>query len=215
MNPSTNRSLSRWVLAFASLLICAVTSGCLPLFVGGVATGVMVADDRRSTGTMVDDQSIELRLANQISSAFGKVANVNATSFNRVVLLTGEASTGTVRADIEKTVRAATNVRHVQNELQIAGPSSIGSRSNDTYITGRVKARMVDNQARGKSPQVQANHVKVVTEAGVVFLMGLVGAQEADQASEIARTTGDVRRVVRVFEINKVAPAAQATPPAK
>lgn len=215
MNPSTNRRLSRWALAFAGLLTCAVTSGCLPLFVGGVAGGVMIADDRRTTGTMVDDQSIELRLANQISSAFGKVANVNATSFNRVVLLTGEASTEAVRADIEKTVRAATNVRHVQNELQIGAPSSIAARSNDTYITGRVKARMVDNQARGKPPQVQANHVKVVTEAGVVFLLGLVSAQEADQASEIARTTSGVVRVVRVFEIIKAAPAAAVPAPAK
>jgi osmotically-inducible protein OsmY len=184
------------------------TAGCLPLFVGGVATGVLIADDRRSTGTVLDDQTVELRLANQLGK-FGKVANVNVTAYNRLVLITGEAATEAVRAEIDATVRAFPGVRHAQNEMQIAGPSSLTSRSNDTFITGRVKARLVDNQARGKAPQVQANHVKVYTEAGVVFLLGLVTAQEADQATEVARTTSGVSRVVRVFEIIKSVPTPE------
>lgn len=200
-----NRRLAVLTIACASLLV----SACVPLLVGGgVATGVLIADDRRTTGTIVDDQNIELRIANDVSNQYGKVSNTNVTVLNRVALITGEATTEAVRASIDKLVRSQKNVRHVQNEMQIAGPSSLTSRSNDTFITGRVKARLVDNQARGKDPRVQANHVKVVTEAGVVFLMGLVTAAEADQAAEIARTTSGVTRVVRVFEIIKAPPVA-------
>ncbi|MBY0438895.1 MAG: BON domain-containing protein [Burkholderiales bacterium] len=206
-----NRRTAALTLALSGLL----ASGCVPLIVGGVATGVLVADDRRTTGTVVDDQNIELRLSNEISTKFGKVSNANATSYNRVVLITGEATTEQVRAGIEALVRAHPNVRHVQNEMQIAGPSSLTARSNDSFITGRVKARLVDNQARGKDPRVQANHVKVVTEASVVYLMGLVTAAEADQAAEIARTTSGVARVVRVFELIKRPPVEPAAAPPK
>jgi osmotically-inducible protein OsmY len=206
-----NRRLAALTIALSGVL----ASGCVPLIVGGVATGVLVADDRRTTGTVVDDQNIELRLANDVSTQFGKVSNTNLTSFNRVVLITGEATTEQVRAGIEKLVRAYPNVRHVQNEMQVAGPSSLTARSNDSFITGRVKARIVDNQARGKDPRVQANHVKVVTEAGVVYLMGLVTAAEADQAADIARTTSGVTRVVRVFELIKRPPVEPAAAPPK
>ncbi|MEI6318731.1 MAG: BON domain-containing protein [Pseudomonadota bacterium] len=206
-----NRRLAALTIALSGVL----ASGCVPLIVGGVATGVLVADDRRTSGTVVDDQSIELRLANDISTQFGKVSNTNLTSYNRVVLITGEATTEQVRAGIEKLVRAYPNVRHVQNEMQVAGPSSLTARSNDSFITGRVKARIVDNQARGKDPRVQANHVKVITEASVVYLMGLVTAAEADQAADIARTTSGVTRVVRVFELIKRPPVEPAAAPPK
>lgn len=206
-----NRRLAALTIALSGVL----ASGCVPLIVGGVATGVLVADDRRTSGTVVDDQNIELRLANDVSTQFGKVSNTNLTSFNRVVLITGEATTEQVRAGIEKLVRAYPNVRHVQNEMQIAGPSSLTARSNDSFITGRVKARIVDNQARGKDPRVQANHVKVITEASVVYLMGLVTAAEADQAADIARTTSGVTRVVRVFELIKRPPVEPAAAPPK
>jgi osmotically-inducible protein OsmY len=206
-----NRRLAALTIALSGVL----ASGCVPLIVGGVATGVLVADDRRTSGTVVDDQNIELRLANDVSTQFGKVSNTNLTSFNRVVLITGEATTEQVRAGIEKLVRAYPNVRHVQNEMQIAGPSSLTARSNDSFITGRVKARIVDNQARGKDPRVQANHVKVITEASVVYLMGLVTAAEADQAADIARTTSGVTRVVRVFELITRPPVEPAAAPPK
>ncbi len=205
-----NRRLAALTIALTSL----AAGGCIPLMVGGVATGVLIADDRRSSGTVIDDQNIELRVANDISTQFGKVSHANATSYNRVVLLTGEASTEQVRAGIEKITRAQAGVRHVQNEMQIAASSSLTARSNDSFITGRLKGRIVDNQARGKDPRVQANHVKVVSEAGVVYLMGLLTAAEADQAAEIARTTSGVTRVVRVFELIKRPPVeAAATPP--
>jgi len=204
-----NRRFAALAIALSGLL----ASGCVPLMIGGAATGILVADDRRTAGTIVDDQNIELRLANELSTKFGKVANVNVTVYNRVALVTGEATTEAVRADIDQLVRAAKNVRHVQNEMQIAGPSSLTARSNDAFITGRVKARIVDNQARGKDPRVQANHVKVVTEAGVVYLMGLLTAAEADQAAEIARTTSGVSRVVRIFEAYKGPQPTSSTPP--
>ena len=206
-----NRRLAALTIALTGL----AAGGCVPLMVGGVATGVLVADDRRSSGTVIDDQNIELRVANEISTQFGKVSNANVTSYNRVLLITGEATTEQARAGIEKVARAQAGVRHVQNEMQIAGPSSLTARSNDAFITGRVKARIVDNQARGKDPRVQANHVKVVTEAGVVYLMGLLTAAEADQAAEIARTTSGVMRVVRVFELIKRAPVEPAAAPPK
>jgi osmotically-inducible protein OsmY len=206
-----NRRLAALTIALTGL----AAGGCVPLIVGGVATGVLVADDRRTSGTVVDDQNIELRVANEISTQFGKVSNANVTCYNRVLLITGEATTEQARAGIEKVARAQAGVRHVQNELRIAAPSSLSARSSDSFITGRVKARIVDNQARGKDPRVQANHVKVVTEAGVVYLMGLLTAAEADQAAEIARTTSGVTRVVRVFELIKRAPVEPAAAPPK
>ena len=206
-----NRRLAALTMALTGL----AAGGCVPLMIGGVATGVLVADDRRTSGTVVDDQNIELRVANEISTQFGKVSNANVTSYNRVLLITGEATTEQARAGIEKVARAQAGVRHVQNELRIAAPSSLSARSSDSFITGRVKARIVDNQVRGKDPRVQANQVKVVTEAGVVYLMGLLTAAEADQAAEIARTTSGVTRVVRVFELIKRAPVEPAAAPPK
>jgi osmotically-inducible protein OsmY len=143
--------------------------------------------------------------------------HVNVTSYNRMLLLTGEAPSAEIKADIEKlAVRLVPNVKSISNELAIAGPSSLGGRSNDTYLTSKVKARFVD------ANKFSANHVKVVTEAGVVFLLGLVTQTEANDAVEIARTTGGVQKVVRVFEIvspeqaraldNKPAPTPEAKP---
>ncbi len=112
-----------------------------------------------------------------------------------MVLLTGEASSAEVKASIEKLISDVPNVKSIANELAIAGASSLGGRSNDTYLTSKVKARFVD------AKQFSAHHVKVVTEAGVVFLLGIVTQTEADAAADIARTTGGVQKVVRVFEI--------------
>lgn len=209
----TRRSFAQAAGLALAVLVC---SACAPLIVGGVATtGVLIADDRRTTGTVVDDQTIETRLGSRLTEDFGKGANINVTSFNRVALLTGEVPTEEVRAAAGKAAAGFPNVRHVQNELQVAAPSGFGSRSSDTFVTGRVKARLVDNQSRGKPPRVQANHVKVVTEAGVVFLMGIVSAAEADQATEVARTTSGVRRVVRVFEVVAKPPVTGTPAPAQ
>jgi osmotically-inducible protein OsmY len=168
--------------------------GCFPLAVSGVAGAAMMANDRRTAGTYIEDEGIEWKVVGRLREAEFRGAYVNSTSFNRRVLLTGEAPNEEIKKKIEETVRAIPNVREVTNELQVAGASSLASRGNDALVTSNVKARMVNN---GKfSPQ----HVKVVTEASVVYLMGLVAPEEGDAAVEIARTTGGVNRVVKVFE---------------
>lgn len=172
-----------------------VLSGCFGAVAVGTGVAVLSYADRRTTETQVTDEGIELRAANRIGEKFGSNTHVNVTSYNRTVLLTGEVPDATTKAEVEQIVAGVPNVKAVSNELQIAGASSLASRSNDTYITSKVKARFID------ANRFAVNHVKVVTEAGVVYLMGLVTQQEADAAVEIARTTGGVRKVVRVFEI--------------
>ena len=171
-----------------------VLQGCAPLAVGAAAGGaILMADDRRTTGIYIEDENIEWKALSAVRDA-SPVAHVNATSYNRKVLLTGEAPSDAARKNIEAAVAAVASVRDVTNEIQVAGNSSLTSRGSDSLITSNVKARMVNN---GKfSP----NHVKVLTEASVVFLMGLVNPAEGEAAAEIARTTSGVNRVVKVFE---------------
>ena len=141
------------------------------------------------------DEGIEIRAANRFNEHFGDRAHINVTSYNRMVLLTGEVPNATARAEAEKIVAGIPNVKSISNELIVASTSSMGGRSNDSYITSKVKARFVD------ANKFAANHVKVVTEAGVVFLLGLVTQADANAAVEVTRTTGGVLKVVRVFEI--------------
>ena len=167
--------------------------GCFPLAVTGVGAAAVMVSDRRTTGTYIEDESIEWKVIGKVRERFSS-AHITSTSFNRRVLLTGEAPNEEAKQQIEESVRTIENVRDVTNELQVAGASSIASRGNDVLISSNVKARMVNN---GKFSPL---HVKVVTEAGVVYLMGLVSPQEGDAAVEIARTTSGVSRVVKVFE---------------
>jgi osmotically-inducible protein OsmY len=189
--------MTRKLLAIAIAIAAAALpalQGCVPLAVTGVGAAAFVATDRRTTGMYIEDETIEWKVVGRLREAEFKSAHVNSTSFNRRVLLTGEAANEEMKKKIEDAVRSIANVREVTNELQVAGASSLASRGNDALITSNVKARMVNN---GKfSP----NHVKVVTEASVVYLMGLVSPDEGDAAVEIARTTGGVNRVVKVFE---------------
>jgi len=161
---------------------------------GAAAGGYMVAEDRRTVGTMTEDEGIELKASNRISSRFKEAIHVNVTSYNRMVLLTGEVPDAATKATIERIVRAVENVRGVYNEVAIAGVSSYAVRSNDSVITSKVKARFVD------AGKFHALHVKVVTENSIVYLLGLVKKQEAQDATEIARTTSGVQKVVRLFE---------------
>lgn len=170
-------------------------SGCFGVAAVGVGAGALLLGDRRAPETYVTDEGIELRANNRLSENYGSKEHINVTSYNRMVLLTGEVSSPEVKASVEKLISGVPNVKSISNELAIAGSSSLGGRSNDTYLTSKVKARFVDAQ------QFSAQHVKVVTEAGVVFLLGLVTQTEADAAADIARTTGGVQKVVRVFEI--------------
>ena len=195
-----------------------VLAGCFGAAAVGVGAGALVLTDRRPPETYITDQGIELRAGNRVEEKYRDKVHVNVTSYNRMLLLTGEAPSAEIKADIEKLASTVPGVKSISNELAIAGPSSFGGRSNDTYITSKVKARFVD--ANKFSP----SHVKVVTEAGVVFLLGLVTQTEANDAVEIARTTGGVQKVVRVFEIispeqakvldNNVAPAPEKKPAA-
>ena len=167
--------------------------------------------DRRSTGTMIDDEGIELRTTSRVEERFGKSVHVNVTSYNRSVLLTGEVPNQAARAEIEKIAATTGTARSVTNDLQVADGTSFGSRANDATITGKLRARFLD------ANQFNSLLVKVVTENGVVYLMGIVTEAEANAAVELARTTGGVRKVVKVFEYCKpsdalCAPRAQPKP---
>ncbi|APW40035.1 transporter [Rhodoferax koreense] len=190
----TTIRLTLTVLAAAAL--AGGLSGCFPVVVGGAAVGgAMVATDRRTSGTQLEDEGIELRANNRISENFGDRAHVNVTSYNRQVLLTGEVPTAEQQQRIAELVSKVENVRSVVNELAVLGTSTLVQRSNDSYITGKVKATLVD------AKDVQANTVKVVTERGTVYLMGRVTQREATRISDLARSVSGVQKVVRVFEI--------------
>jgi osmotically-inducible protein OsmY len=177
----------------AVLLGAALLQGCFGLAVTGVGTAALMATDRRTTGTYIEDESIEWKVFGKLRERYPG-AHVNATSYNRRVLLTGEAPSEEVKKKIEEEVRSIENVKEVTNELQVAGASSFASRGSDSLITSNVKARMVNNA------RVSPTNVKVLTEAGVVYLMGLVTQEEGDAAVEVARNTSGVVRVVKVFE---------------
>lgn len=185
------------VLAVA-LLATALLQGCIEMaLMGGAGVAVATVEDRRTTGTQLEDRGIELRAGNRIDDRYGDRVHVNVTSFNRYVLLTGEVPDEQTRGDIETMVRGVPNVQGVSNDLQVAGRSSATSRSNDTLITTNVKTRFAD------ANKFNVFHVKVVTEAAVVYLLGIVTEQEATDAVEIARTTSGVRKVVKMFEYCK------------
>ncbi|MCU0869097.1 MAG: BON domain-containing protein [Burkholderiales bacterium] len=169
--------------------------GCLPVMAGAaVGGGVLIAEDRRSSGTYVDDEGIELRAASRITERVPQ-AHVNVTSFNKVVLLTGEVPDAASRTEAAAIARAVPGVKTVQNELVVGPNSKLSDRTTDSYTTTKVKARFVDAR------RFQPNHVKVVTEAATVYLMGLVKAAEAKDAAEVAAATSGVAKVVQVFEI--------------
>jgi osmotically-inducible protein OsmY len=185
---------TRLALLLAAVIAAPPLAGCIEMMAVGTGVALATAEDRRSTGTQLEDRGIELRAGNRIDDRHGERVHVNVTSFNRHVLLTGEAPDEATRADIETIVRGVPNVAGVSNDLQIAGRSSTTSRSNDTLITAKVKTRLVD------ANKFNPFHVKVVTEAAVVYLLGIVTEQEAADAVEIARTTAGVRKVVKMFE---------------
>ena len=186
--------LLRILQGVAALLLVATLPACFPLVAGGMGAAVLVADDRRTAGAIVDDEGIENKALLRVGQKHSDGVHLNVTSFNRVVLLTGEVPTAEIRADIEHIVRGIDNVRTVQNEIAVGPTTTLMIRSNDSVQTSKVKGRFLD------ANKFRANHVKVVNENGVVYLMGLVKRQEAQDAAEIARTTSGVQRVVRVFE---------------
>lgn len=188
------------LLMLAGLVASVVMlQGCFPIAAVGVGATALVVDDRRSTGFYVEDENIEWKARSIIIDRF-KDAHVNVTSFNLSVLLTGEVSDEKMKADIGEAIRKIGSVKNVTNELTVGGKSSLAARSNDTLITTNVKTRFLG------AKDFSSNHVKIVTEASVVYLMGIVTKQEADAATEVARTTSGVSRVIRVFEYIDKAP---------
>jgi osmotically-inducible protein OsmY len=188
MNVNCQKFLLGAVLG-ASLL-----SGCAPLVVGGAVVGGMVAVDRRTSGIQLEDENIELKVASAINKELGERVHLNVTSYNRRVLLTGEVRTEADRSRATLLAQSQESVREVVNDLALGAPSSISQRTKDTVTTGQIKASFVD------AKDLQSNAVKVVTERGVVYLMGRVTAREAQRATDIARGTSGVAKVVRVFE---------------
>ena len=184
-------------LALFALIPALVLEGCAALVgVGGVAA-VSSLEDRRSTGTQLDDSGIESRAAARIGERIGERGRITVTAFNRAILLTGEAWDEATRAEVEALAAEVPNVRSVTNEIQVSGIASATTRANDAAITARVKGGFVNTKG------LNSLHVKVVTESGVVYLLGLVTEAEAEKATDIARTTGGVRKVVKVFEYCK------------
>jgi osmotically-inducible protein OsmY len=181
----------RWLVVANVVLL----QGCAAALVG-VAGGAayMAIEDRRSSSTQIDDKELELRAASRIEQRLGDKAHVNVTSFNRAILITGEVPDEAARAEIEQIVKELPNVRAVTNDALVAEVSSLGARTNDSAITTKVKGRLLD------SKRVNPLHVKVVTEGAVVYLLGVVTEAEAEEAVEVARTTGGVRKVVKLFE---------------
>ncbi len=169
-------------------------SGCAPLMFGGAAVGALMASDRRTSGAQIEDEGIELRSASRVRDSLVDRAHVNITSYNRQVLLTGEVPTAQDKQLVEQIVSRVDNVRAIVNELAVLGNTSLAQRSSDSLVTGKVKAAMVD------AKDLFANAFKVVTERGTTYLMGRVSQREAERATEIARGTSGVLKVVRIFE---------------
>lgn len=189
----TKRSLLAVFAAAGAMSV--LVSGCVPILVAGAVGGTaLVATDRRSVGAQADDEAIELKISNNIGTGYGDRVHVSVTSYNGIVLLTGEAPTQELVTSIAEIARTTAKVRIVHNEVAVRPVTELGSRSNDTYITSKVKARFVE------ANKFSATHVKVVTERQVVYLMGLVRRDEGDAAAQIASTTSGVVRVVKLFE---------------
>ncbi|MDG3065970.1 BON domain-containing protein [Thauera mechernichensis] len=182
------------LLGLAAASTLPLLQGCFPVVATGVGAGAAMVSDRRTSGTYVEDESIEWKVSGRIRQRFGNTVNVNVTSYNRNVLLTGQAPNATVLGELEGIVAGVEHVRGVINEVVVGPNSTLTARANDALITSNVKARFVD------AKRFSAHHVKVVTEANVVFLLGIVTRTEADAAAEVARTSQGVRKVVRVFE---------------
>ena len=206
--PRLHRSPVKLALSLL-LATTALTSltACAPLLVGGaMVSGTLMYTDRRTSGAQVEDQAIELKAINRLTEALGDRAHINITSYNRMVLMSGEALNEADKATAEQVVSRVENLRSVVNEVAVMGASSVTSRSNDTILSGKVKASLVD------AKDLMANAFKVVTERGTVYLMGRVTEREAARATDVARSVSGVQRVVRVFELISEAELAELQP---
>jgi osmotically-inducible protein OsmY len=205
MNKTFQRTSLALVLAASAL---GSLTACVPMVLGGAMVGgSMMATDRRTSGTQVEDEGIELKAAARIRENLGERVHVNITSYNRQVLITGEVPNAQDKELVERVVKGVENVSNIVNELGILGNTTLSQRSNDTLVTGRVKAAMVDAQ------DIFANAFKVTTERGVVYLMGRVTQREAKRATDVIIKTSGVLRLVRVLEIVSEEELARIVPP--
>jgi len=183
------------LILLVSMLVGAALSACAPVLVGGAVMTGMSASDRRTAGAQLEDERIEVRGATRIRENLGERVHINITSYNRQVLLTGEVPNEQDKQLAEQVVARVENVRTIINELAVLGPSSLTQRSSDALVTGRVKSNLIDAR------DLSSNAFKVVTERGTVYLLGRVTAREADRATDLARHTSGVQKVVRLFEL--------------
>jgi osmotically-inducible protein OsmY len=184
---------------FALILAALQLQGCAPVVVGGAATGAAVAHDRRTAGSFIEDQSIEMKARTELNAEpeLSRQGHINVTSFNMIVLVSGEAPTEALRQRAGDVVAGVEKVRRVHNEVIVAAPSSMMTRSSDSLITAKVKTSLFGIKGM---EDFNPTRVKVVTENGTVFLMGLLTRAEADATARTASTVGGVQRVVKLFE---------------
>lgn len=192
MNKSLRRQMMKLMAASLSVTTLA---GCFPIVAGGMAGGALVIADRRNPGTQAIDRGIQLEAESFLIKKYGDNIHVNVSVFNRRVLLTGETRTEQLKSEVTSSVKAMKNVSDVFNELVAAPLSGLSARTNDAYLTTRIKAALLANK------NVPSNSIKVVTEAGKVYLMGIVTEAEANVAVNIAREVLGVKQVTKVFDL--------------
>jgi osmotically-inducible protein OsmY len=191
----------------AAVLASTMATGCAPLLIGGAMVGgVSVATDRRTSGTQLEDETIEIKAGARIREKFGDRVHININSYNRVVLITGETRNEADQAEVERLVAGVENVTKVMNETAVTMLSSLSSRSNDVLIQGKIKTQLIDAR------DLLSNAFYVVVERGQAYLMGRVTEREANRATEIARQVSGVKKVVRAFEIISEEELARITP---
>jgi osmotically-inducible protein OsmY len=195
-----------WAL-FAVALMTLVLSACAPVMVGGAVMGGMSAADRRTLGAQIEDDAIESKASKRIDENLGDRVHVNFTSYNRQLLITGEVPNDQDKQLVEQVVSRVENIRSIFNELAVLGHSTLTQRSSDTLVTAQVKSGLID------AKDLTSSAFKVVTERGTTFLMGRVTRREADRATDIARNTSGVQKVVRLFEIITEEELLQIQPP--
>jgi osmotically-inducible protein OsmY len=197
----------RLAALLGALAVATTLTACAPLIVGGAMVGgsLMIAD-RRTSGTQIEDQAIEIKAQNRIRDAIGDRGHVSTVSYNRMVLVVGEVTTEADKTAVEQAVQRVENVRSIVNEIEVMGLPSFTSSSNDALITSKVKATFVDAR------DLFANAFKVVTERGTVYLMGRVTEREATRATDLTRSISGVQKVVRLFEVITEAELAELQP---
>ncbi len=197
----------RTTTLLGALAVASALSACAPLLItGAVVGGSMIVTDRRTSGMQLEDQAIELKAVSRLRDVLGERGHVSVTSYGRQALITGEVPTDADKAAVAQTVARIENVQSIVDEVAVMGSSSISSRSNDTIITSKVKASLID------AKDILANAFKVVTERGVVYLMGRVTEREANRATDVARSVSGVQKVVKVFDIVSEAELAEVEP---